>query len=156
VVSNQSDLFAEESHKTSGQAWEFHVDGALPPKDGRWVFVFGSNLPGRHGAGAAKAAIKYGAKYYKGSGLHGQSYALPTKGGDMEVLFPLDLKTIKANVEEFIRVARTMPDSMFFVSRVACGLAGFKDAEIAPMFAQAPPNCSFARQWQRHLKASVV
>ena len=94
------------------------------------VFVFGSNLAGMHGGGAAYAAFqKFGAVWGCGVGLQGQSYAIPTMQGGVE--------TIKPYVDEFIDFARSRPDLFFYVTRIGCGIAGFADAEIAPLFAAA-------------------
>ena len=99
------------------------------------VFVFGSNLAGMHGGGAAYAAFqKFGAVWGCGVGLQGQSFAIPTMQGGVE--------TIKPYVDEFIDFARSRPDLFFYVTRIGCGIAGFADAEIAPLFAaaRAVPN----------------
>jgi hypothetical protein len=99
------------------------------------VFVFGSNLAGMHGGGAAYAAFqKFGAVWGCGVGLQGQSYAIPTMQGGVE--------TIKPYVDEFIDFALSRPDLFFYVTRIGCGIAGFADAEIAPLFAaaRAVPN----------------
>ena len=94
------------------------------------VFVFGSNLAGMHGGGAAYAAFKkFGAIWGRGVGLQGQSYAIPTMQGGVE--------TIKPCVDDFIDYARSRPDLFFYVTRIGCGIAGFADAEIAPLFAAA-------------------
>ncbi|MBQ0061226.1 MAG: hypothetical protein KBT15_05580 [Bacteroidales bacterium] len=94
------------------------------------IFVFGSNLAGMHGGGAALTAMhRYGAIWGKGVGLHGQSYAIPTMQGGVE--------TIKPYVDEFIRFAMEHDELFFYVTRIGCGIAGFKDEEIAPLFANA-------------------
>ena len=94
------------------------------------VFVFGSNLAGMHGGGAAYAAFqKFGAVWGCGVGLQGQSYAIPTMQGGVE--------TIKPYVDDFIDFAHARPDLFFYVTRIGCGIAGFADAEIAPLFAAA-------------------
>ena len=94
------------------------------------VFVFGSNLAGMHGGGAARLAYeRFGAVWGCGVGLQGQSYAIPTMQGGVE--------TIKPYVDEFIDFARSRPDLFFYVTRIGCGIAGFADAEIAPLFADA-------------------
>lgn len=94
------------------------------------IFVFGSNLAGRHGGGAARAAnIKFGAEWGVGVGITGQSYAIPTMQGGVE--------TIKPYVDEFIRFAQANPGLKFLVTRIGCGIAGFKDEEIAPLFYKA-------------------
>jgi uncharacterized protein (DUF1810 family) len=92
------------------------------------VFVFGSNLAGAHAGGAARIAMeKFGAVWGQGVGLQGQSYAIPTMQGGVE--------TIKPYVDEFVRFAKSHTELVFLVTRIGCGIAGFKDEEIAPLFA---------------------
>ena len=94
------------------------------------IFVFGSNLAGMHGGGAAWFAFrKFGAVMGCGVGLRGQSYAIPTMQGGVE--------TIKPYVDEFISFAKSHPELFFYVTRIGCGIAGFKDQEIAPLFKEA-------------------
>lgn len=94
------------------------------------VFVFGSNLAGMHGGGAAWVAFrKFGAEMGVGVGLSGQSYAIPTMQGGVE--------TIKPYVDEFIAFAKEHPEHFFYVTRIGCGIAGFRDKQIAPLFAEA-------------------
>lgn len=94
------------------------------------VFVFGSNLAGMHGGGAAYVAFKkFGAIMGCGVGLQGQSYAIPTMQGGVE--------TIKPYVDEFITFAADHPELFFYVTRIGCGIAGFRDKEIEPLFAKA-------------------
>ena len=94
------------------------------------VFVFGSNLAGMHGGGAAYAAWrKFGAVMGQGVGLQGQSYAIPTMQGGVE--------TIKPYVDDFIEFAKAHPELFFYVTRIGCGIAGFIDEEIAPLFTEA-------------------
>ena len=94
------------------------------------IFVFGSNLRGMHGGGAAYVAHrKFGAVMGQGVGLQGQSYAIPTMQGGVD--------TIKPYVDEFIEFARAHPELFFYVTRIGCGIAGFKDKEIAPLFSEA-------------------
>lgn len=94
------------------------------------IFVFGSNLAGAHGGGAARVAYKYfGAVMGQGVGLQGQSYAIPTMQGGIE--------TIKPYVDEFIQFAVEHPDYKFLVTRIGCGIAGFWPDEIAPLFIDA-------------------
>ena len=103
------------------------------------IFVFGSNLAGRHGRGAAKHALsKCGAIYGQGKGLQGNSYAIPTKD---EKLKSLSLTEIKKYVEEFIGFAKLNPENNFNVTRIGCGLAGYSDEDIAPLFKDSPSNC---------------
>ena len=94
------------------------------------VFVFGSNLAGMHGGGAAYVAFKqFGAVMGCGVGLRGQSYAIPTMQGGVE--------TIKPYVDEFVAFASAHPELFFYVTRIGCGIAGFRDKEIAPLFKEA-------------------
>lgn len=110
------------------------------------VFVFGSNLAGRHGAGAALCALQeHGAAYGVGVGRQGNSYAIPTKD---EELRTLPLVKIAPHVGRFLRYAYARPEERFQVTRVGCGLAGYTDADIAPMFATAPPNCDLPEGWR--------
>jgi hypothetical protein len=112
------------------------------------IFVFGSNLAGRHGAGAALAAYReHGAVYGQGIGLQGKSYAIPTKD---ENLRTLPLNRIKKYVDGFVRFAELNPDMLFNVTRVGCGLAGYEDNDIAPMFANAPENCILPAGWRTY------
>ena len=94
------------------------------------IFVFGSNLAGAHGGGAARLAYrKFGAVWGEGVGLHGRTYAIPTMQGGV--------KTIKPYVDEFIRFAIEHPSLTFLVTRIGCGIAGFQDRDIAPLFKAA-------------------
>jgi hypothetical protein len=111
------------------------------------IFVFGSNLAGRHGAGAALFAAKYqGAIYGQGVGMQGEAYAIPTKDAELKVL-PLDI--IKKYVKEFLKYAREHDALTFQVTRIGCGLAGYSDWQIAPMFKGAPENCRLPEGWER-------
>lgn len=102
------------------------------------IFVFGSNEAGRHGRGAAKAAREHhGAVYGQGQGLQGESYAIPTKDRQIKTL-PLD--KIRFYVARFIDCAKYRPDLTFRLTPIGCGLAGYKPAQIAPMFRDAPAN----------------
>jgi hypothetical protein len=99
------------------------------------VFVFGSNEAGRHGKGAAKLARdKFGAQQGQGVGLFGQTYAIPTKDSSIKTL-PID--GIAKYVEEFISCTKQMPDTVFLVTEIGCGLAGHSPADIAPLFEDA-------------------
>lgn len=102
------------------------------------VFVFGSNLAGRHGAGAALWARQHrGAVYGQGAGRQGESYAIPTKD---EQLVTLPLPTIRSYVLEFLSYAEAHPRELFEVTPIGCGLAGLHPDQVAPMFRQAPAN----------------
>src|SRR5450631_2625214 len=103
------------------------------------VFVFGSNLAGRHGKGAALHARQhFGAVYCQGEGLRGRSYAIPTKDAAIRTL---SLDAIAAHVERFVAFARSHPQMRFQVTAIGCGLAGYVPAQIAPLFEGAPDNC---------------
>ena len=94
------------------------------------IFVFGSNLGGMHGGGAAYVAYrKFGAIMGQGVGLQGQSYAIPTMQGGVE--------TIKPYVDEFIEFAKAHPELTFLVTRIGSGIAGFRDEEISSLFEKA-------------------
>lgn len=113
------------------------------------IFVFGSNLAGRHGSGAAADAYaRWGAVWGEGVGLHGDSYAIPTKDMNMETM---PLLEISNHISDFKLFARTHPGLFFIVTRVGCGLAGYEDADIAPMFTNAPDNCLVSAGWARWL-----
>lgn len=137
--------------------YAYHVDGTKPEHS---VLVFGSNMSGIHGKGAALLAREeYGAELGTGEGLVDLSYALPTvdyliQGAARQP--PLSLIEIGENVEIFKQVAigfQTGPGKLrFFVTRVGCVLAGYSDKEIAPLFRNSPTNCSFAESWKAYLE----
>ena len=94
------------------------------------IFVFGSNLSGSHGGGAARLAYdRFGAVWGQGVGLQGQSYGIPTMHGGVDA--------IKPYVDEFIVFAKGHPEMKFYVTKIGCGIAGFREKEIAPLFAGA-------------------
>lgn len=130
---------------------KYHKDGTLP-ENGE-VFVFGSNLAGIHGAGAAKIACSnFGAVYGDNeSWMRGErAYAIPTKDYHLKTL---DLTTIGQYINKFVRMTNNdfILNNGYFVTRVGCGLAGYTDAQIAPMFKGAR-NCSFAEEWKEYLE----
>lgn len=127
----------------------FHLGGSAPP-DGA-VFVFGSNLSGIHGGGAARAAHQhYGAEWGVANGTTGNSYAIPTV--QAQIAGPLSLDAIRIYVDRFIFHANTHPEDRFFVTRIGCGLAGHKDEDVAPMFRDAPHNCSLPHTWRAYVE----
>ncbi len=108
------------------------------------IFVFGSNLAGKHGGGAARLAYeRFGAEWGVGVGPTGQCYAIPTMHGGVEDIRPY--------VDGFIRYAEQHPELIFLVTRVGCGIAGFTDAQIAPLFAEARnlQNVALPMGWRR-------
>ena len=118
------------------------------------IFVFGSNLAGRHGKGAALFAKQNrGAVYGVGIGRTGNSYAIPTKDAALRFL---PLPTIQLFVNDFMDYAVKAIDLEFEVTRIGCGLAGYQDHEIAPMFENAPKNCHLPNGWDRRQYSSSV
>lgn len=114
------------------------------------IFVFGSNLAGFHGAGAALAAYNYyGAQLGIGEGRTGRSYAIPTK--DETVRNTRKLTDIQASVAQFVVYTWENPDLRFFVTRVGCGLASIPNDTMAAMFYEAK-NCSFPEPWKPFLE----
>lgn len=112
---------------------------ALGPKD---IFVFGSNLDGFHGGGAARAAFdRFGAVWGQGEGLQGNSYAIPTMQGGVETIIPY--------VDRFIEFAVQNSDLTFYVTKIGCGIAGFALSEIAPLFRNAlhQPNIRLPKEF---------
>lgn len=99
------------------------------------IFVFGSNLSGMHGGGAALTALNWGAKMGQGVGLQGRTYAIPTKS--YHAINTLQLATIKEYVDIFIAFAKYHPELEFLVTEIGCGLAGLKVSEVAPLFKDA-------------------
>ena len=117
------------------------------------VFVFGSNLSGFHGAGAAKDASEYfGAIYGKGNGLQGNSYGIPTKDEHMKVL---PLITISKYVSEFLEHAVKNPNITYLITPIGTGLSRLSASDIAPLFKDPPPNCLLPSIWSFYYKDSA-
>jgi hypothetical protein len=109
------------------------------------VFVFGSNLAGIHGAGAARFAHKvFGAEWGIGVGMTGKCYALPTKDQD---IWTLSLNKIQEYVLDFLQYAKENPNKTFLVTPVGCGLAGWTPDDIAPLFKDHPKNVIIPREF---------
>lgn len=109
------------------------------------IFVFGSNLAGRHGKGAALfASRERGAQRGVGEGRTGNSYAIPTKDAALRTL---PLEAIKDSVRTFLEYARQMKEYDFEVTAIGCGLAGYSPKQIAPFFMDAPENCELPEQF---------
>jgi hypothetical protein len=115
------------------------------------VFVFGSNLQGIHGAGAAKVArAKYGAKIGVGFGISGKSYAIPTKETPY---ITMQLEAIHSYVVLFGFDAELNPNYNFYITQLGCGLAGYNPAQIAPMFKHIDyDNCYYSEEWREYLE----
>lgn len=118
------------------------------------VFVFGSNREGRHGAGAARAAVEeYGAIYGQAEGLQGRAYGIVTK----ELRYSraaVDLDEIAAGVKRFLWFAGCHPELRFRLTPIGCGLAGFLPEQIAPLFQHAPPNVLLPPEFAAVLEAA--
>ncbi len=114
------------------------------------VFVFGSNLAGRHGKGAALHARKYhGAVYGNGDGPQGNSFAIPTKDRKLETL---PLSDIRFFVADFITYAEENSETTFNVTEIGCGLAGYHPKDIAPMFIGCSENVNLPESFKKIIK----
>ena len=121
---------------------------------GHMIFVFGSNLDGIHGAGAAAYAYqRRHAQWGVGEGRTGSCYALPTKGHGITFM---GLNTIKLHVKLFLKHAEDHPDDVFQVTQVGCGLGGWQPKDIAPLFLGASLNCTFDTAWREFLPPGTV
>lgn len=154
------DAYLEETNTWGDRFWG--VDGTgknmlgimlmnirdkLEPFDFTKIFVFGSNLGGRHGKGSALFAKMYcGAQYGVGEGLQGNSYAIPTKGYGNPL--PIrSLEEIEKSVKTFLNFAKENHGMQFYVTPIGCGLAGFSPSEIGPMFKRAPSNVELPKEF---------
>ncbi len=118
------------------------------------VFVFGSNLAGIHGAGAAKTALAlHGAEWGKGNGHYGDSYAIPTKD---EFIHTLPLHEIREFVVQFIQYAKDHPELKFQLTAIGCGLAGYTVEDIRPMFEGTPPNVTWPPEFIELTDLSIL
>ncbi len=118
------------------------------------IFVFGSNEAGRHGAGAAKfARDKMGAINGQGKGLQGQSYAIPTKDVNLNTL---PIERVIEYIDIFKEYANAHPELIFQITKIGCGLAGFKDEDIRPWFFPLPSNCHLPGVWSWNIEMRVI
>ena len=128
----------------SSLVYQFHPDGMLPGPG--WVFVFGASQGGQHTKGAQRVARNnFRAVMGVENGPTGEAYAVATSDARHQ---RLELSQIAHHVRGFIEYANENPTLSFFVTAVGTGPTGYSDAEVAPLFAGAPPNCSFPSQWQ--------
>jgi hypothetical protein len=138
-------------------AFQYHKDRTMPWHEDydKWILVFGSNLAGIHGAGAAKVARDdFGAKYGVGQGITGRAYGIPTKDAEFNCL---TLAEISGHIERFAYFVHEdyRPNHSFWMTRVGCGLAGNKDEEIAPMFAEyfrGDERINWPIEWKPYLE----
>jgi hypothetical protein len=131
----------------------YHADKTLPTNGE--VFVFGSNEAGIHGLGAALEARKsFGASIgvgvgYMSAGGSKHSYAIPTKNKQIRTL---SMGAIQGYITEFVMYAKDNSQTVFFITRIGCGLAGYKDYQIAPLFKDCGDNVIFPKEWEIYLK----
>lgn len=110
------------------------------------IFVFGANKQGRHGKGSAlEAKLNWGAIYGQGEGRQGQSYGIPTKETPYK---SLSLDEVRNHVNIFIEYANNHPELEFYVVKIGCNLAGFREEQIKPLFSNAPKNCILPVGWE--------
>lgn len=116
------------------------------------IFVFGSNMSGRHGKGAAKTAMKWGAIYGQAAGLQGRTYGIPTVNASITNKLPI--AKIKGFVDDFIEFAKVNPQLHFLTTEIGCGLAGHGYKDIGPLFEKAKDlsNVSLPQKFWRTLK----
>lgn len=130
---NRDFIFRDMDRKRKGRVTPEWIDDLQENQ----VFVFGSNLAGMHGGGAARIArLRFGAVMGNGVGMQGRSYAIPTMQGGT--------KTISPYVNDFIRYAYEHPELTFLVTPIGCGIAGFEPEDIAPLFENA---CEVENIW---------
>lgn len=126
VGANRDFIFRDMKEKYTGRVTPEWIDDLQENQ----VFVFGSNLAGMHGGGAARVArLRFGAVMGNGVGMQGRSYAIPTMQGGT--------KTIRQYVNDFIAYAKEHPELTFLVTPIGCGIAGFEPEDIAPLFEKA-------------------
>lgn len=126
VGANRDFIFRDMDKKKKGRVTPEWIDDLQENQ----VFVFGSNLAGMHGGGAARVArLRFGAVMGNGVGMQGRSYAIPTMQGGTE--------TIRPYVNDFIAYAKEHPELTFLVTPIGCGIAGFEPEDIAPLFKEA-------------------
>jgi len=123
-----------------------HTPDNIEKLEPNQVFVFGSNLAGRHGAGAARVALeKFGAKYGIGEGLQGQSYAFPTLDSYFR---KVPVLTLKMAVYNLYQTCHLNPDKEFLLTKVGCGIAGFDEDYMKSLFYEPrPANLIFPEGW---------
>lgn len=109
------------------------------------VFVFGSNLAGSHGGGAALQAKQWGAIDGKGEGLAGQTYAFPTLGKELE---QLDHEHLTISRDNLYKHCETNPNKEFLLTKVGCGIAGYPEEYMKSLFTNPPKNLVLPDDWK--------
>lgn len=126
--------------------YTYHQDMTIPVNLKEYIFVFGSNEAGLHGRGAALIAKElFNAEQFIGIGITGKSYAIPTKD---RFIRTLPIRDIIKYIEQFKEYTHNRSDLKFWVTRVGCGLAKYKNHTIAPLFSGCNTNCCFPEQWR--------
>ena len=138
----------------------FYRGNIVPEKD--TIMVFGSNFMGIHGAGSALSARKYfGAQHGVGTGLTGNSYALPTTDLNKKGRPNVDQKTIINNIIDMYECATEHPEKNFKVAYRnqpdEVTLCGYSGRDLMGMFREAgkrfggiPDNVWFSEEWNPH------
>lgn len=121
----------------------------LSCEDPSYVFVYGANMAGKHGASGAKHALQYHDAKWGATGLCGNSYGINTKDAKIKTL---SLEKIQWYIGIFLRYAESAKDKKFFITKIGTGLASYRDEDIAPMFKDAPENCVLAESWKQIIK----
>lgn len=126
--------------------YQYHNESIVKTLPENTIFVFGSNMAGKHMGGAAKTAFQhFGALLGVGRGWSGQSFAIPTMN---EHLQQMPLSQIQHYVEDFKIYTANHPKNTYFLTSIGCGVAGYKVEEIAPMFKGISPNVIFPESFR--------
>lgn len=126
----------------------------VPGDPARDIFVFGSDLAGRHAEGDALIALRdHGAVYGRAVGLQGRSYAIPVRDENGK---PLPVPVIARYVKAFLRFAEIHREMTFHVTRIGCGHGAHRNEDIAPLFAGATPNCRLPPGWRTIIERHAV
>lgn len=145
-----SDIEETEDPMAKRLKYRYHRDGTIPLPGTNTIFVFGSNARGAHGASAALLARDlYGAETGVARGLMGKCYGIITKD---RFIRTNSLDEIRREVAFFVAFTHSHPEMDFWVTRIGCGLAGYKNWQIAPMFRDANTNCNFPDPWKPYTR----
>lgn len=125
----------------------FHAANVIP--SGNWIWVFSTNEGGKLGKGWERIArVNFRADYGCGSGPSGHAYAIATRDKKLQIR---SMEAVAKEVEAFLQYAKANPKLNFFVTRIGCDVNGFTDAQIGPLFAAAPANCSLPEAWKQYV-----
>lgn len=130
--------------------YKYHRDGTIPLPGSGDIFVMGTNARGAHGAGAALLGRDlYGAETGVARGITGRCYGIVTKD---RFIRTNSLVEIRREVAFFVAFTHSHPELNFWVTRIGCGLAGYKDRQIGGFFKGCNTNCNFAYQWRPYIE----